>query len=225
MRPVQAEETIETALATPQEAALLGVDTGLPLLLLSQRSLDADGVPVEWVRSVYRGDRYKFVTRLEPPEPGRVTVLVVTGTGTGVGKTVVTAALAALAASPRAVRSRGQAGPDRAGARRARRPRRGRRLAGPSTSTCTSSPGFPDPLAPAAAARHAGAAGPPSTTPPRRSRALAADRDLVLVEGAGGLLVRYDDERHDDRRPGPRARRAGAGRGRPPGWARSTTPR
>ncbi len=68
VRPVQAEETIETALATPEEAALLGVDTGLPLLLLSQRSLDADGVPVEWVRSVYRGDRYKFVTRLSRPE-------------------------------------------------------------------------------------------------------------------------------------------------------------
>jgi GntR family transcriptional regulator len=69
VRPVQAEETIETALASPEEAALLGVDTGLPMLLLSRHSLDAEGAPVEWVRSVYRGDRYKFVTHLQRPGP------------------------------------------------------------------------------------------------------------------------------------------------------------
>ncbi len=32
------------------------------------------------------------------------------------------------------------------------------------------------------------------TTSAERITELAADRDLVLVEGAGGLLVRYDDE-------------------------------
>lgn len=35
--------------------------------MLSRHSLDADGEPVEWVRSVYRGDRYKFVARLQRP--------------------------------------------------------------------------------------------------------------------------------------------------------------
>ena len=64
----EAEETIETALATPTEAGLLGTDTGLPMLLLSRHSIDADGEPVEWVRSVYRGDRYKFVARLKRPD-------------------------------------------------------------------------------------------------------------------------------------------------------------
>jgi GntR family transcriptional regulator len=63
----QAEETIETALANPREAALLGTDTGLPMLLLSRHSLDEDGEPVEWVRSIYRGDRYKFLARLTRP--------------------------------------------------------------------------------------------------------------------------------------------------------------
>jgi GntR family transcriptional regulator len=62
VRPVEAEQTVETALATPAEAVLLGVDTGLPVLLLTQRSLDPDGVPVEYVRSVYRGDRFRLVT-------------------------------------------------------------------------------------------------------------------------------------------------------------------
>ena len=60
----EADETIETALASPEEAALLGVDTGLALLLLSRHSFDLDGRPVEWGRSVYRGDRFKFVAHL-----------------------------------------------------------------------------------------------------------------------------------------------------------------
>lgn len=60
----EAEETIETVLAEPHDARLLGVDTGLPLLLLSRHAFDINGNPVEWAQSLYRGDRYKFVTRL-----------------------------------------------------------------------------------------------------------------------------------------------------------------
>jgi dethiobiotin synthetase len=51
---------------------------------------------------------------------------------------------------------------------------------------------FPGPLSPEAAAR---AAGQPPLDPHaavRQVHDLAASRDLVLVEGAGGLLVRYD---------------------------------
>ncbi|MDI2128074.1 GntR family transcriptional regulator [Yinghuangia seranimata] len=64
----EAEETIETALANPREAGLLSTDVGMPLLLLSRHSFDTAGEPVEWVRSVYRGDRYKFVARLRRPQ-------------------------------------------------------------------------------------------------------------------------------------------------------------
>ncbi|HZG04464.1 MAG TPA: GntR family transcriptional regulator [Streptomyces sp.] len=67
----EAEETIETSLATPREAGLLGTDVGLPMLMLSRHSRDTNGEPVEWVRSVYRGDRYKFVARLQRPGRGR----------------------------------------------------------------------------------------------------------------------------------------------------------
>jgi GntR family transcriptional regulator len=62
-----AEETIETALAGPHEAELLGADVGMPMLLLSRHSFDTAGEPFEWVRSVYRGDRYKFVATLNRP--------------------------------------------------------------------------------------------------------------------------------------------------------------
>ena len=60
----EAEETIETVLADPHDARLLEVDAGLPLLLLSRHAYDVTGEPVEWAQSWYRGDRYKFVTRL-----------------------------------------------------------------------------------------------------------------------------------------------------------------
>lgn len=117
-------------------------------------------------------------------------VLFVTGTGTGVGKTVVTAALAALALD------------------------RGQRCAvikPAQTGVCDDEPGdlaqvqrlagavavhelvrYPDPLSPAAAARRSGR--------PRLDPATCYDlvlrlpHELVLVEGAGGLLVRFDED-------------------------------
>ena len=45
VRPVVAEETIETAVASPHEAELLDTDTGSPMLVLGRHSFDADGEP------------------------------------------------------------------------------------------------------------------------------------------------------------------------------------
>jgi GntR family transcriptional regulator len=59
-----ATERIETALATPPEAELLESTTAMPMLLLNRRSLDTDGVPIELVRALYRGDRIAFETVL-----------------------------------------------------------------------------------------------------------------------------------------------------------------
>lgn len=62
-----AEEIIETVPAAPREAALLGAEVGAPMLLVSQHSHTAEGQPVEWVRTWYRGDRYSFVARISRP--------------------------------------------------------------------------------------------------------------------------------------------------------------
>ena len=59
-----AVERIETALPSPREAALLESTTAMPMLLLNRRSLDTDGVPIEMVRALYRGDRVAFETVL-----------------------------------------------------------------------------------------------------------------------------------------------------------------
>ncbi|WP_446221556.1 GntR family transcriptional regulator [Nocardia sp. IBHARD005] len=61
-----ARERIETVLAAPREAGLLECTTALPMLLLHRRSVDADGAPVERVRSLYRGDRIAVEARLSP---------------------------------------------------------------------------------------------------------------------------------------------------------------
>lgn len=120
-----------------------------------------------------------------------MSVLCVTGTGTGVGKTVATAAVAAAAlAAGRgvAVLKPAQTGvlPGDPGD-----VDEVARLTGGEVTTCELAR-FPEPLAPETAARRAGL---PSVGPERiarRARELAADHDLVLVEGAGGLLVRFD---------------------------------
>lgn len=122
-----------------------------------------------------------------------MTVLLVTGTGTGVGKTVVTAALAALALSRGqtcTVVKPGQTGvPDDAPGDLADVVR----LAGDDLRA-VELVRYPDPLSPAAAARRSGR---PALDPAQVAQAVLAAQDvsdLVLVEGAGGLLVRYDDD-------------------------------
>jgi dethiobiotin synthetase len=121
-----------------------------------------------------------------------VTVLVVSGTDTGVGKTVVTSAIAALAVAANcrvAVLKAAQTGVTAAQTSDVHEVRR---LVGPSV-TCRELARFPDPLAPATAARRADV---PPVTPlaiADAARQLAASHDLVLVEGSGGLLVRFDD--------------------------------
>lgn len=62
-----AEETIEAVIAEGREAGLLKCAPGMPLLMLSRRTLDTTGQPTEFVRSLYRGDRYRFQTGLQRP--------------------------------------------------------------------------------------------------------------------------------------------------------------
>ncbi|QKW23376.1 ATP-dependent dethiobiotin synthetase BioD [Kitasatospora sp. NA04385] len=116
-------------------------------------------------------------------------VLFVTGTGTEVGKTLTTAAVAALCPEPVAVLKPGQTGlgPDEPGdvAEVAR-------LAGPLVHTVELAR-YPEPLAPETAARRAGLPTPTPEDVAKTVAALAAEYGTVLVEGAGGLLVRYDE--------------------------------
>ena len=118
----------------------------------------------------------------------RMTLLVVTGTSTGVGKTVATAALAVRAGERVTVvkpvqtgvgdGSRGDAEVVQA-------------LTGCAVQEWTR---LDEPLAPDTAARRAGVAIPAVAEHAERVRALTDDRETVIVEGAGGLLVRLDTD-------------------------------
>ncbi|MFF7181694.1 UTRA domain-containing protein [Streptomyces sp. NPDC008121] len=61
-----ADERIETVLATPREALLIGTPPALPMLLIHRVSRDTAGRPLERVRTLYRGDRFSFTAHLGP---------------------------------------------------------------------------------------------------------------------------------------------------------------
>lgn len=117
-------------------------------------------------------------------------IVAITGTNTDVGKTVATAALASVlkrngvdvvAAKPIQT---GEA-PGEGDASTVKR------LAG--IETCERWR-YPEPLAPNLAARRAGIATPPLNEVAEWVRSLDAPGRVVLVEGAGGLLVRLADD-------------------------------
>jgi len=59
-----ADEIVEAGLARGEEARLLGLAAKNPVFLFTRISYLQSGEPIEFVKSVYRGDRYKIVNRL-----------------------------------------------------------------------------------------------------------------------------------------------------------------
>jgi dethiobiotin synthetase len=123
----------------------------------------------------------------ELPWPDLQGAVLVTGTDTGVGKTVVTAAIAAAATS---------AGVRVAAVKPAQTGTADGlpsdieevvRLAAPGFATTLVE--YPDPLAPLVAARVAGEPALELYDTVDAIRPLVKEHDLVLIEGAGGLLV------------------------------------
>lgn len=63
-RPVGGTQSIHASLATPTEAGLLSIAEQSAVLRIERVTRNAKGDVVELTRSVYRGDRYKFVSEL-----------------------------------------------------------------------------------------------------------------------------------------------------------------
>lgn len=72
VRVAEAVQSVEPTVVTRAEADLLDVPELSPALLFERLTTDTAGRPVEYVRSVYRGDRYRIVSRLAlaPSAPG-----------------------------------------------------------------------------------------------------------------------------------------------------------
>lgn len=116
-----------------------------------------------------------------------MSIVVVAGTGTDVGKTVVTAAIAALTPGSVAVVKPAQTG---VAPREPGDLAEVGRLAG--VTSLHEFARYPDPLSPHHAAARSGLPPLDRADAVKNIGKLAADHDLVLVEGAGGLLVPFD---------------------------------
>jgi GntR family transcriptional regulator len=58
------DEVVEVGKAAAADATLLKVATGSPVFLFTRTGYGENGKPLEYVKSMYRGDRYKIVQRL-----------------------------------------------------------------------------------------------------------------------------------------------------------------
>ncbi len=67
----RADQEVTATLAEPAIAVQLGIEVGAPLLKLTRLVMDANGIPVEWLVSHYRGDRYAMRTSLTHETVGR----------------------------------------------------------------------------------------------------------------------------------------------------------
>ena len=62
--PTEADETLEVTLATPHEAMLLQISAGSPLLLSERVTYSQYRRVIEYVKILYRGDRYRYYAKL-----------------------------------------------------------------------------------------------------------------------------------------------------------------
>ncbi|MFE2915225.1 GntR family transcriptional regulator [Kitasatospora indigofera] len=65
----EAVQAIEPTVVSEREAKLLGVPVLSPALRFERLTTDRTGRPVEYVHSVYRGDRYRILSRMSLAEP------------------------------------------------------------------------------------------------------------------------------------------------------------
>ncbi|HEX7307749.1 GntR family transcriptional regulator [Lentzea sp.] len=70
----EAVQSIEPTVTNESEASILGVPEFAPALLFERLTTDAEGRYVEYVHSIYRGDRYRIVSRLTLGDSARSTV-------------------------------------------------------------------------------------------------------------------------------------------------------
>jgi len=60
-----ATQIIESSIADKLEAKYLKIASGAPVMLIQRNTFLQDGTPVEFVKSIYRADRYKFMIQMK----------------------------------------------------------------------------------------------------------------------------------------------------------------
>ncbi len=62
-----AREVLRARAVTREEAALLKIHTGAPVIYAERVTYNANGTPVEYLEAIWRGDRYEFAVSLARP--------------------------------------------------------------------------------------------------------------------------------------------------------------
>jgi GntR family transcriptional regulator len=71
VNPAEAVQTAEPTVTDAGESGLLGVPLHSPALLFERTTRDDGGRIIDFTRSIYRGDRYRITSHLEPgPDSG-----------------------------------------------------------------------------------------------------------------------------------------------------------
>lgn len=70
-RPDEAVDCFFASVATQEEADLLELDPGDPVMRYTRTAYDHEGEPVEFTKSTYRADRFEFVIRYKKPFSGQ----------------------------------------------------------------------------------------------------------------------------------------------------------
>ncbi|WP_312476252.1 GntR family transcriptional regulator [Neobacillus sp.] len=65
LRIDSASQVIESSIASPIEVKYLSITKGAPVMLIQRNTYLKDGTPVEFVKSAYRADRYKFMIQMK----------------------------------------------------------------------------------------------------------------------------------------------------------------
>jgi GntR family transcriptional regulator len=63
--PQEALDLVSAGSATREEAQLLGINKGAPVMHLKRTSSDRQGLPVEYSKVVFHAERYQFVARVQ----------------------------------------------------------------------------------------------------------------------------------------------------------------
>ena len=63
-QPQDATDVVSAGSATREEARLLGINKGAPVMRIQRTSTDRQGLPVEFSRVVFHAERYQFVARM-----------------------------------------------------------------------------------------------------------------------------------------------------------------
>jgi hypothetical protein len=77
---------VEPTVTTEEESSLLGVPLHSPAFQFERVTRAASGETVEYVRSIYRGDRYRLVTELGGPAVTSAGTALQAAAGTALGE-------------------------------------------------------------------------------------------------------------------------------------------